>query len=140
MAVSRDHSGSVPVSTSVRPASGPSEGGGPSSSKRSPISRRSAIRLRMRSSSSCARIDCAIFSPMPGVSAISSGEAASSASMSRKRCARLRPVTSPTSSIPSANSTRANGRCLEASIAASRLRADSSPKPSSSSSCSSLRR
>ncbi len=41
--------------------------------------------------------------------------------MSRKRCARLRPVTSPTSSIPSANSTRANGRCLEASIAASRF-------------------
>ena len=66
----------------------------------------------MRSSSSCSVIEAAIFSPTPGVSAISSGEALSSESMSRKRWARLRPVTSPTSSIPSANSTRANGRAL----------------------------
>ena len=111
VACSRDQFGIVPVSTSVLPASGPSEGAGPSSTKRSPSSRRSAIRARMRSSSSCVRIEAAIFSPIPEVCSISSGEAASSESMSRKRWAMLRPVTSPTSSIPSANSTRANGRC-----------------------------
>ena len=132
VACSRDQFGIVPVSTIVLPASGPSDGGGPSSLKRSPIERRSAIRARIRSSSSCSRIAFAIFSPTPLVSAISSGVAFSSASTLRKRSARLRPVTSPTSSIPSANSTRANGRCFEASIAATRLRAEISAKPSSS--------
>ena len=111
-------------------------------------SRRSSARARAarRSACACARPAAgrgsrrAIFSPTPGVSAICSGVAAISVSMSRIRCTRLRAVTSPTSSIPSANSTLAKGRCLEASIAASSLRAEISAKPSSSSSCSSVRR
>ena len=140
VACSRDQFGIDPVSTTVLPARGPSDGGGPCSLKRSPISRRSLISARIRSSSSCSRIAFAIFSPTPGVCSISSFVALSSASMSRKRIARLRPVTSPTSSIPSANSTRANGRSFEASIAAIRLRAEISPMPSSSVSCSSVRR
>ena len=55
--------------------------------------------------------------------------------MSRNCAARLRAVTSPTSSIPIAKSTRANGRSREASIAAIRRFAEISAKPSSSSSC-----
>ena len=54
------------------PPAAPPRGAAPASSKRSPIARRSAISARIRSSSSCARIACAIFSPTPGVSAISS--------------------------------------------------------------------
>ena len=83
----------------------------------------------MRSSCSWAWIETAIFSPIPGVSAICSGVAAISVSMSRIRWTRLRAVTSPTSSIPSANRTLAKGRSLEASIAASSLRAEISAKP-----------
>ena len=64
---------------------------------------------------------------MPGVSAICSGVAASSASIVRKRWARLRPVTKPTPSIPIANSTRPNGCSRDASIAASSLSAETSP-------------
>jgi hypothetical protein len=56
---------------------------------------------------------------MPGVSAICSADAASSASIVRNCCARLRPVTKPTPSMPIANSTRPNGRSFDASIAAS---------------------
>ncbi len=67
----------------------------------------------MRSSSSCSRIVRAIFSPMPGVCAISSGVAAAARRCRESACARLRAVTSPTSSMPRPNSTRANGRCLE---------------------------
>ena len=65
-------------------------------------------------------MSCATIGPIPGVSAICSGVAASSASTVRKRVARLRPVTYPTPSIPTANSTLENGRSREASIDASR--------------------
>ena len=49
-------SGSVPVSTNVLPASGPSPGGGPSSSRTTPSERRSSISARISGSSSCSRI------------------------------------------------------------------------------------
>src|ERR1700760_3956816 len=68
VACSRDHSGSVPVSTSVLPLSGPSDGAGPSSANCSPSSRRSSISARIRSSASCVEISAAIFSPTPAVS------------------------------------------------------------------------
>ena len=70
----------------------------------------------------------------PASRAICSGVAASSASIERKRWARLRPVTSPTPSIPIANSTRPNGRSLDAAIAAtSRCAPRPRRSPSSSS-------
>ena len=53
VACSRDHCGSVPVSTSVLPLSGPSEGAGPSAANCKPIRRRSSISACMRSSCSC---------------------------------------------------------------------------------------
>ena len=64
--------------------------------------------------------------PMPGVSAICSAVAASSASIVRKRWARLRPVTKPTLlDADREQHARRTARSLDASIAASsRLRAD----------------
>ena len=115
--------GSVPVSTNVLPESAPL----PRARTRFGEAQTDLAQLADQCRA-CARRAVAprstatIFSPMPGRLCDLLGVAASRASMSRKRIARLRPVTSPTSSIPSANSTRANGRCFEASIAASRLR------------------
>ena len=64
------------------------------------------------------------------------GVAASSASTVRNRWARLRPVTKPTPSIPTAKSTRPNARSFEAATAATSRSALIAPKPSSASSCS----
>ena len=80
-----------------------------------------------RSGRACARraswagIEAAIFSPTPGSRRSAPARRPAARRCRGSRCARLRAVTSPTSSIPSANSTRAKGRCLEASIAASRF-------------------
>ena len=95
---------------------------------------------RMRGSASWLWISWATFGPMPGVSAICSGVAASRASTVRKRWATLRPVTKPTPSMPIANSTRPNGVSLDFVIASSARRAEISPQPSSDVSCSSLNR
>ena len=88
VASSRVRSGSVPVSTNVWPASGPSPGGGPSSSKR-----RNGAQVvdqrRICSSSSWEWISSATIGPIPGVSAICSGVAASSASIVRNCCGEV---------------------------------------------------
>ena len=119
VASSRVRSGSVPVSTSVLPASGPFAGRRALLLEAQPgcaqvvdqrahllvgellVDQRGHLRPDARASPRSAR-----------------ASAASSASIVRKRCARLRPVTSPTSSIPIANSTRAERPlACEASIA-----------------------
>ena len=108
-----------------------------------PSSRRSSISARMRSSCEL-RGDRA--RPSSGRRPASARSPRASpragASMSRNCAARgCAPVTSPTSSIPSANSTRANGRSLARPRSPrSGLRAEISAKPSSSSSCSSVSR
>ena len=72
----------MPVSTNVLPASGPSPGGGPSSSKRRTAAQLVDQRPQLvELASGSAR---ATIGPMPGVSAICSGVAASSASTVRK--------------------------------------------------------
>ena len=71
VACSRVRSGSVPVSTSVRPLSTPSPGGAPSASKRT-YGRRSSISARICASASWPWISSATTGPMPGVAAICS--------------------------------------------------------------------
>ena len=80
----------MPVSTNVLPASGPSPGGGPSLLEAHALRR--AGRRSARASAASASwswISSAIFGPMPGVSSICSGVAASSASIERKRCGEV---------------------------------------------------
>ena len=62
---------------------------------------------------------------MPGVSAISSGEAAIERVHRPEPLGEIAGVDLPDPSIPSPKSTRAKGRAFEASIASTRLRAES---------------
>ena len=70
---------------------------------------------------------------------IASGWAAASASIEPKCIASASALTEPTPARPSANRTRGKGCDFEASIASIRLPAETSPKPSSSRSCSASR-
>jgi hypothetical protein len=85
-------------------------------------------------------MSAATFGPIPGVSAICSGVASSSASIERKRWARLRPGDSPTPSMPTPNRTRPNGRSFEAWMRSTRRVALTSPMRSTPSSCSAVSR
>jgi hypothetical protein len=93
VASSRVRSGSVPVSTKLRPASGPSPGAAPTLSNCSPWVRRSAMSSRIAGSWSWRWINSATIGPTPGVAAMSSGLASSSASIERNCWASAWPVT-----------------------------------------------
>ncbi len=67
-------------------------------------------------------------------------DALASASIERNRCARLRPVTYPTPSIPIPKSTRPNGRSFDAWIRWTSRFADTSPIRSTFISCSGVSR
>ena len=76
--------------------------------------------------------------PTPSTAASSSTLAASMASSVPKARATARAPVGPTCRMPSATSSRLSGWDFEASMAATRLRAETSPKRSSATSCSTV--
>ena len=140
-ASSREKRSSVPVMTYVLPVSGPSRGrSSVPSSKRSPSSRSSWTRARFCSSANHSTTSSARSGPKPSTSATSSGVAAITPSTVPKWLARLRASTQPIPGMFRPSRTRENGTRLERSIDSIAALAEISANPSSSSSCSLVRR
>ena len=94
----------------------------------------------LSSSANHSAIASARSGPIPSHSMISSCDAPASRSTLPKWRARFCAVTQPTSGMFRPKSTRRNGICFDASIASIAFVAEISAKPSSSSSCSFVRR
>jgi hypothetical protein len=133
VASSRVKPSSPPVSTNVLPASvcGSSATSWPSALVFTPAWTRRPTRSRLSSSANQAATLAAMVGPTPSTAASSSSPASAIASSDFRRLASTVATVPPTWRMDRPTSSRSSGRCLEASMASSRLAMDLSLKPGS---------